>query len=539
MNPGPGPDDPQGTPGPPDTPSSDDQDLEWTAWRQGPGYSTPVPPEPEPRSGSPKAGSHEKPPPKHPYTDRVPNQTSGTTPERRDDFWAPRRPAEAPSSYRPPEVHEDQSSYEPQRSDPERRPYAPPYRLSDQGRSFPAPSSSPEQKAYQAPSSYEEPGTYEVPKPRPYVSTTNFDTPSSYGGPGDAGDLKSPDDLGNHGEPGSHADLGSDLGDYGDLGSRDDLSTTGEPDSYDEPGSYEGPIDYRPDDADSGPRDEDEDFNRRFWSEGRGGGAHASPPGPSKTPAPSRTPPPATPYKAPTPSRTPPPPPGDTSIYRSPPPRRQLGFLVAAAAVVVIVAVAAVLVLTHHSPGHHPAASGGSSPKATNSASAPPASTPPPSTGASGRLGVPGSIGALLFDQALTNKFVGPSVRQQDANSFFIPYKDVVSGFYTPSPTATKYSADEPRLMFLVVYLAGAGNAKSALHEFMTNHTFTNQQQVNPGSQGGEAACGLLPQQPTPVAHCMWADGNTYADFYAWNSSPSALAKTMITIRPQVELTHS
>jgi hypothetical protein len=36
----------------------------------------------------------------------------------------------------------------------------------------------------------------------------------------------------------------------------------------------------------------------------------------------------------------------------------------------------------------------------------------------------------------------------------------------------------------------------------------------------------------------MWADGNTYADFYAWDSSQSALAKTMIAIRSQVELKH-
>ena len=34
----------------------------------------------------------------------------------------------------------------------------------------------------------------------------------------------------------------------------------------------------------------------------------------------------------------------------------------------------------------------------------------------------------------------------------------------------------------------------------------------------------------------MWADKNTYADFYAWRSSPAALAKAMLAARPEIEL---
>jgi hypothetical protein len=394
-----GPEDPQGASAPDDASSQDDQDLEWTAWRQGPGYSRPVPPEPEAGSGVPRPGSHEKPGPRHPYQDRVPNQPSSS--ERREDFWGPKHPTGV-SSYTSPEVHEE-------------------------------------------------------PRPAPFGQ----------------------------------------------------------------------PYDNRPDDADSGPRSQDEkDEYARFWDEGRrgaGGGAHASPSGPAK--------PPVTPV---------PPPPGDTSIYRNPPPRRRIGFLIAVAAIIVVAAIVATFLLTRHSP-KHPAASGSGSPSAgassPHSPSPPPASTPPSLTGASGHLGVPGAIGSLRLNLALTSKFVGSSVKKQDANSFFIPDRDVVSGFYTTNPTATSYSASEPRLMFLVAYLSGAGNAHSALHEFMANHTFTGQQQINPGPKGGVAACGLLPQQhAAPVAHCMWADGNTYADFYAWNSSPSALARTMIGIRPKVEL---
>src|SRR5579872_316231 len=103
---GAGPEDPQGTPGSTGTPSGEDQDPDdWATWRQGPsGYSRPVPPGSE--SG---AGAHERPPPRHPYEDRVPSQppASGDRPaERSEAFWAPRRPAEGGQSYPPPETHE-------------------------------------------------------------------------------------------------------------------------------------------------------------------------------------------------------------------------------------------------------------------------------------------------------------------------------------------------------------------------------------------------------------------------------------------------
>jgi hypothetical protein len=237
--------------------------------------------------------------------------------------------------------------------------------------------------------------------------------------------------------------------------------------------------------------------------------------------------------------------PGDTPSNKPAPAKRQIGFLIATVAIIIAAgATAVVLLLGHHGPPHHTAGGAPATPTAalTPATSQPPATgSPPPApplTGASGHLGVPRSIGSLQLNPTLTDRFVGPSVQRQDANSFFIPTRDVVSGFYTVDPAATTFTAKDPRLMFLVAYLAGSGNAKTALHGFMTNRTFYGQQQINPGRLGGVAACGLLPQQPAPVAHCMWADGNTYADFYAWNSSPSALAQTMLSIRPQVELPH-
>jgi hypothetical protein len=91
--------------------------------------------------------------------------------------------------------------------------------------------------------------------------------------------------------------------------------------------------------------------------------------------------------------------------------------------------------------------------------------------------------------------------------------------------------------MFLATYLDGTGNPASALHTFMLSRQFSGQRQVSAGPLGGVAACGYLGKtRGGPVPHCMWADANSYADFYGWGSSLSSLAKTMIAIRPQVEL---
>jgi hypothetical protein len=247
----------------------------------------------------------------------------------------------------------------------------------------------------------------------------------------------------------------------------------------------------------------------------------------------------------------PPGPPGPRGRQRSPDIRPIL-FLAAAAAVIAVGAVVAALLLTsHHGPARHAAAS---TPPPTHRAQSPsrppsPSPTPPPTptgkppaapprTAANGRLGVPRHIGSLRLNPALTDKFVGQKVRRQFANSFLIPTRDVASGFYTTDPSATTFTANDHRLMFLTAYLHGTGNAKSALHSFMANDTFTGQHQVAAGRRGGKAACGQLAHQATPVAHCMWADSNSYADFYAWNTSPAELASTMRTIRPEVQRTH-
>jgi hypothetical protein len=489
---------------PADEPAPEDQDVDWATWRQGAGYSRPVPPEPEEPAFPDEPPFTEGPQP--PSQRRVPGQPPGSG----DPVWTSKRSPAAQRAYQPPEPADEArprgpaTPYEPGTyrtpgAHQEATAYGAPPPAPYQRASYPPPGPREGPRAYQAPPA-EEREPYDVPKPRPYVGAGETGSPGSYRG------------TGNHGGP----------------------RRPGEPDGYDEPGGYNEPIDYRPDDADSGAsRDEQPEQPeqyQRFWEpEGRGGGAHASPQRSTRTPPPS--PPPSGPPSMPS----------DTSVYRSPLARRQM-VLIGAAVVVIVAAgiTAAVLLLGQHGKPPHPAAAGhspsGQSTGGTPSTSAGPVPSPP-LTGASGRLSVPHAIGPLRLNPALTDRFAGPSTRRKVANSFFIKNSDVVSGFYTSDPAAATITTKEPRLMFLASYLAGAGNPKTALHDFLTNHTFTGQHQVSAGPRGGVAACGLLPQQPTPVAHCMWADGNSYADFYAWNSSQSALAKTMITIRQQIEHT--
>jgi hypothetical protein len=329
-------------------------------------------------------------------------------------------------------------------------------------------------------SGHAEPPRY--PEGPPYPA--DYAEPGQYAAAGDYGNAGAYQDAGGYGDPGGYGDSES----YGDPG------IYGRPAGYEEPGTS-----LQPAAGQSVSSHGDQEDYSDFWKPE----PHGAAPG-----------------------------------------KRPTGFLIAvAAAIVAAGAVAAVLLLMHHGPARHPAAGSPpiptaartpvSSPAPSTTTKLPPA---PPLTGANGQLGVPRQIGTLLLNPSLTQRFVGRPVQRQDANSFFIPVRDVVSGFYTANPSVTTFTARDPRLMFLVAYLHGTGNPASALHAFLTNHTFTGQQRVSPGPLGGEAACGLLPQQPSPVAHCMWADGNTYADFYAWDSSPSALAQTMIAIRPKVEL---
>jgi hypothetical protein len=473
----------------------EDRDLDWTAWRQGPGYSEPVPPDAgnesrdlrQPRGRQP--GAHRAPPA---------HQGGGGYAE------PPVYPAPAgygdPSAYPAPAGYGDPSAY------PATEDYS-------EASVHPAPGGYGDPSAYPATEDYSEASVH--PAPGGYGDPSAYPPAEGYGQPaegyGEAADYGEPEGY----QPGGHSHLQDDEGGGLRAGHAAAAGNHPGPGSGQELGHDYGGL-WTPD----APRG----FGR-FRRHGRRG-AHAPASDTHQPPASQGTP--QRPYVA------------TGSSPRTL--RRNAGFLIGAAAVAVIAAVvAAVLLLGHHGPsrasaagsGHHPGAS-----RTPSSAPSPSLEPAAPRFGASGHLGVPAQIAGLRLNQQLTFRFVGPSVRRQDANSFFIPVRDVVSGFYTADPAAATFTAKDRRIMFITAYLAGTGNVASALHGFMNNHTFYGQRQVAAGPLGGAAACGYLPQQPAPVAHCMWADHNTYADFYAWNSSPTALAQTMLAIRPHIEVAH-
>jgi hypothetical protein len=594
-----GPEDPQGIPAQSDAVPSEaaPSDEDWANWRSGPGgYSRPVPPSPEPDatpheepdphpepaagslfeprpSPDPQAPAAPVPPQPHfsheeplAYERAKPHAEPGVyersrrheepraqgspggygtaapdVPTPRNDPWAYTDPGSVDQSVRgEPMIGSGSPGGEsPGRQDPAghdpstyrgARPYvgAPdepseaadkPHRGIEALGSYDTSKAGEEAVTYHEPGSYQGSGVYDKPAGYPAPAPAPGPSPGPGAGPG------------LYDEPGSHSGDAPGSTEYGVLG-RYNSGLYG-PSDDDEPGGY------LQQDTGEGP---DADDYGDFWRppSNRGSGVHASRSGPQKVPEPPPLPgAPGTPGTPSPPGGT-----GDTSVYRRTPPRRQTSLLLAAAIVILVVIVVAVFFLfNNNGPSHHPSAgstpSAGKSPTSKPSSSSPSSSSPPaapPLTSADGHLGVPRSIGSLQLNPLLTNKFVGGSVRQQEANSFFIPDSDVTSGFYTKDPSTATFTASDPRLMFLVAYLAGAGNATSALHSFMTNHTFYGQYQISPGSMGGVAACGWLAQQSSPVAHCMWADANSYADFYAWNTRPAALAKTMLATRPQVEL---
>jgi len=530
-----------------------------------------VPPEPEaagdqaPADPGPPGRPHRAPEPYRPPA-RYQPPGSSASPEPRGSAGS-YRPAEsyqapepsAPDPYGTPGSYRVPESHQPSTPDPD-RPSGSGYPSLDYpgSSSYRAPSgASPPTGSYRVPGYYRAPEaaaeTYPAPESGPHDEPLSWDapddtdTPEAWEPPSSPSyDLPSYDDDPDNSYPApeeSHETSGpySEPERYeppGRSGSAD--STDYSDDDYGALGRYgESGGDRGPEDADAGapgdrpvlPRRDDDDDYDGFWrEERRGGGVHSTS---SRTSA-------AKPAPVRVRSRLQPGWLGAT--WRRPDsPRRQMTILVGVAAVIVAAAVIAIATLLFHPK--HPYHAAGNPPSSTPSSggatSSPAGSTPVgslASTGAHGHLGVPSSVGSLHLNPTLTGKFVGASARRTDASSFRIPGSDVVSGFYTTDASATKFTTKDPRLMFEVAYLSGGGNAKSALHGFLTNHMFTRQKQISAGKLGGVAACGLLPEKSGPVSHCMWADGSTYADFYAWDSNPAALAKTMIAIRPHVEI---
>ena len=214
--------------------------------------------------------------------------------------------------------------------------------------------------------------------------------------------------------------------------------------------------------------------------------------------------------------------------------RKKAWRLLAAGAVTAVVAAAAaayVLTLNHGQTSRNtPAGSARNS-----SPPGPAAAASPPVVGAEGNVAAPAQIGSLRFNPVLTQRFITSKLKRQISDDFGAFPNDVVGGFYTSDPAAANTSKHY-QLWFDVAYLSGTGHSDVALRAFLANRSLQSPAQIPVGPMGGKAACAWLQVKSGRLAHCMWVDNNTYADFYAWGSSRAALAETMLAARPHIEI---
>ena len=219
-------------------------------------------------------------------------------------------------------------------------------------------------------------------------------------------------------------------------------------------------------------------------------------------------------------------------------------FIAVGVAIGVIVGAAATYTLTRGQGQHsHNTAAGGavtSSPSANARPGTGPAgpagpATAPPVVGGDGNVAAPERIDSLYFNPVLTRKYITNKLKNQISYDFGSFPSGVVGGFYTSNPAA-KTTSRNYQLLFDVAYLAGAGHPNVAIKSFLANRTLRSPVEIPAGAMGGRAGCSWLHVTSGTIAHCMWADKNTYADFYAWRSSPAALARAMLAARPEIEL---
>ena len=219
--------------------------------------------------------------------------------------------------------------------------------------------------------------------------------------------------------------------------------------------------------------------------------------------------------------------------------RRKAWQLLALGTIVAVVAAAvaayAITLDFGPSPRNTAAGSARSSAPPPDKASRPAPSAGPLVVGGDGNVAAPAQIGSLHFNPVLTNRYITGKLKQQVSDDFGSSPGGVVGGFYTSNPAA-KSTSRSYQLWFDVAYLAGAGRPDAAVRSFLASGTLQSPAQIPAGPVGGKAACSWLQVKSGRLAHCMWVDKNTYADFYAWRSTRAALAKTMLAARPRIEI---
>lgn len=106
----------------------------------------------------------------------------------------------------------------------------------------------------------------------------------------------------------------------------------------------------------------------------------------------------------------------------------------------------------------------------------------------------------------------------------------VVSAVYQQGSSAPGSS---PQTFIFVGGKLANGDPSASVAQF--DKQYAGAHEVSAGSLGGEAACGEATANGESVAMCVWFDNDTFGDLVSSTMSPSTLASTLLSVRPNLE----
>jgi hypothetical protein len=109
---------------------------------------------------------------------------------------------------------------------------------------------------------------------------------------------------------------------------------------------------------------------------------------------------------------------------------------------------------------------------------------------------------------------------------------NVVSAVYQEGSSAP---GSNPQTFIFVGGKLANGDPSASVTQF--DQQYAGSHEVAAGSMGGEAACGQATANGESVAMCVWFDNDTFGDLVSSTMSPSSLASTLASVRPNLEHT--
>jgi hypothetical protein len=146
-------------------------------------------------------------------------------------------------------------------------------------------------------------------------------------------------------------------------------------------------------------------------------------------------------------------------------------------------------------------------------------------------LSAPDKLSSFVRRPALEQQMNVGQLRSDVVSMSSGQAKHVVEAVYE---NGTSTSGQTPQI---VLFIGGnLANASPTASVKSFTQRFKGAQVTSPGGLGGEAACvNATASEPGSVAMCAWFDNDSFGEVVSPTMNASALAKTMRTIRPDVE----